>query len=163
MAVVDQQAAAAKAAAEKVAAEKAAAAKAAAEKMAAEKAAAEKMAAEKAAAAKAAAEKVAAEKAAAAKAAAEKMAAEKAVAAKAAALGLLQPLEAMSLDADALRAATAAAVAYCDAQGAGSVADLVQRACKLIAHPQAVAPLVQGFCGLVPMAWRLLPSSNPFA
>ena len=46
--------------------------------------------------------------------------------------GLLQPLEAMSLDADALRTATAAAVAYCDAQGAGSVADLLERASTLI-------------------------------
>jgi len=44
--------------------------------------------------------------------------------------GLLQPLEAMSLDADALRTATAAAVAYCDAQGAGSVADLLE--CDLL-------------------------------
>ena len=71
----------------------------------------------------------------AAKAAAEKMAAEKAAAAKAAALGLLQPLEALSLDADTLRTATAAAVAYCDAQGADNVSDLVERASKLIAHP----------------------------
>ena len=91
-------------------------------------------------AAKAAAEKMAAEKAAAAKAAAEKMAAEKAVAAKAAALGLLQPLEALSLDADTLRTATAAAVAYCDAQGVGSVADLVERASKLMANRQALWP-----------------------
>ena len=67
-------------------------------------------------------------------------AAEKAAAkakAKAKALGLLQPLEAaLSLDADTLRAATAAAVAYCDAQGASSLADLVERASKLIANPQ---------------------------
>jgi hypothetical protein len=90
-----------------------------------------------------------------------KKAAEKA--AKAAALGLLQPLEALSLDADTLRTATAAAVAYCDAQGAASIADLVERASKLIAHPQAVAPSTAGFCGLVPMAWRLLPSSDPYA
>ena len=90
-----------------------------------------------------------------------KKAAEKA--AKAAALGLLQPLEALSLDADTLRTATAAAVAYCDAQGVGSCADLVERASKLIAHPQAVAPSAASFCGLVPMAWRLLPSSDPFA
>ena len=96
---------------------------------------AEKAAAEKAAAEKAAAEKAAAEKAAAAKAAAEKMAAEKMAAEKAAALGLLQPLEALSLDADTLRTATAAAVAYCDAQGADNVSDLVERASKLIAHP----------------------------
>ena len=53
-------------------------------------------------------------------------------AAKVPALGLLQPLEALSLDADTLRRATAAAVAYCDAQGAGSVADLVERASTLI-------------------------------
>ena len=65
---------------------------------------------------------------------AAKAAAEKA-AAKAAALGLLQPLEALSLDADTLRTATAAAVAYCDAQGADNVSDLVERASKLIAHP----------------------------
>ena len=63
-----------------------------------------------------------------------KEAAEKA--AKAAVLGLLQPLEALSLEADKLRAATAAAVAYCDAQGAKSFADLVERASKLIANPQ---------------------------
>ena len=156
------------------------------ERQQAAKAAAEKMAAEKAAAAKAAAEKMAAEKAAEAKAAvnraaverltdllgyapgsvdraqlrtailaareaqvvgtlltkaetllqrAEQLAAEKATAAKAAALGLLQPLEALSLDADTLRTATAAAVAYCDAQGADNVSDLVERASKLIAHP----------------------------
>ena len=49
--------------------------------------------------------------------------------------GLLQPLEALSLGADALRTATAAAVAYCDAQGADSVADLVERASKLITNP----------------------------
>ena len=73
--------------------------------------------------------------------AAEKMAAEKAVAAKAAALGLLQPLEALSLDADTLRAATVAAVAFCDAQGASSVADLVACASKLIANPQYVLAL----------------------
>ena len=69
------------------------------------------------------------------KAAAEKAAAEKAAPAKAAALGLLQPLEALSLDAETLRAATVAAVAFCDAQGASSVADLVERASKLT-HPQ---------------------------
>ena len=57
------------------------------------------------------------------------------IAEKAAALGLLQPLEALSLDADTLRTATAAAVAYCDAQGADNVSDLVERASKLIAHP----------------------------
>ena len=71
------------------------------------------------------------------KAAAEKAAAERAATEKAAAaaLGLLQPLEALSLDADTLRKATAAAVAYCDAQGADNVSDLVERASKLIAHP----------------------------
>ena len=93
-----------------------------------------KAAAAKAAAAKAAAEKAAAAKAAAAKAAAEKAAAEKAAAT---ALGLLQPLEALSLDADTLCRATAAAVAYCDAQGAASFANLVERASRLISHPQA--------------------------
>ena len=67
-------------------------------------------------------------------AAMEKAAAE-AVAEKAAALGLLQPMEALSLDADTLRTATAAAVAYCDAQGADNVSDLVERTSKLIAHP----------------------------
>ena len=66
---------------------------------------------------------------------AEQLAAEKATEAKAAALGLLQPLEALSLDADTLRTATAAAVAYCDTQGADNVSDLVERASKLIAHP----------------------------
>ena len=81
-------------------------------------------------------------------------------AAKAAALGLLQPLEALSLDADILHTATAAAVAYCDAQGASSFADLVERASKLIAHPQAVAPSAPGLCGLAPMAWRLCPAAT---
>ena len=56
----------------------------------------------------------------------------------AAALGLLQPLKALSLDADALRQAAAAAIAYCDAQGVGSFADLVERASRLISLPQAV-------------------------
>ena len=68
------------------------------------------------------------------KAAAEKAAAEKAAAA---ALGLLQPLEALSLDADTLRRVTVAAVTYCDAQGATSFADLVERASRLIVQPQA--------------------------
>eukprot|EP00964_Phaeocystis_antarctica_P078444 scaffold48791_cov59-Phaeocystis_antarctica.AAC.5 len=87
------------------------------------------VAAEAAAKAKAkAAAKAAAAAAAAEKAAAAKAAAEKAAPAKAAALGLLQPLEALSLGPDTLRTAMAAAVAYCDAQGAGSVADLVERA-----------------------------------
>ena len=48
--------------------------------------------------------------------------------------GLLQQLEALSLDADTLRITTEKAVAYCDAQeGAGSVADLFKRASTLIA------------------------------
>ena len=63
---------------------------------------------------------------------------EKAAAEKAASLGLLQPLEALSLDADAFRKVTAAAVTYCDAQGADSFTDLVERASKLIAWPQAM-------------------------
>ena len=85
-------------------------------------------------------------------------------AAKAAALGLLQPLEALSLDADTLRAATAAAVAYCDAQGASSFADLVERARKLIANPhKTVAPLAPGSYGLDPIAWRLMPCNDPYA
>ena len=50
-------------------------------------------------------------------------------------LGLLQPLQSLALDADTLRTAIAASVAYCDEQGATSVADLVERASKLIAHP----------------------------
>ena len=58
-------------------------------------------------------------------------------AAAAAALGLLQPLEALSLDADTLRRATAAAVTYCDARGADNFADLVGRANRLIVHPLA--------------------------
>jgi len=65
-------------------------------------------------------------RAAAEKAAAEKAVAEKAAGEKAASLGLLQPLEALSLDADTLRRVTVAAVAYCNAQGAASVADLVE-------------------------------------
>ena len=101
-------------------------------------------AAKKAAAAKAVAEKAAAEKAAAEKAAAEKTAA--------AALGLLQPLEALSLNADTLRLATAAAVAYCDAQGAASFTDLAERASRSIVHPQAawiycLGPSVALGCG----------------
>ena len=85
-----------------------------------------------------------------------------------AALGLLQPLEALSLDADTLRAATVAAVAYCDAQGATSFADLVERASMLIANPQATilsrpgllsAPYRRrGTC-----CWRLLPCYDPYA
>ena len=73
-------------------------------------------------------------------------------------------MEALSLDADTLRAATAAAVAYCDAQGAGSVADLVQRASKLMADPhKTVAPLAPGSYGLDPTAWRLMPCNDPYA
>ena len=134
--------AAAKAAAEKAAAKAATetAETAAAEKAAAEKAAAEE-AAEERAVEKAAAEKAAEERA------VEKPAAEKVAANAAALLGLLQPLEALSLDADTLRRATVAAVDYCDAQGAASVADLVERANKLIAHPQVVGP-----CNLVLLA-----------
>ena len=60
--------------------------------------------------------------------------------ARAAALGLLQPLEALLLDADALRKVTAAAVTYCDAQGAASFADLVERASRLIAIPTGSMP-----------------------
>ena len=56
----------------------------------------------------------------------------KAAAEKAAGLGLLQPLEALSLDVDALRKVTAMAVTYCDSQGAASFADLVERASRLI-------------------------------
>ena len=73
-------------------------------------------------------------------------------AAAAAALGLLQPLETLSLDADTLRAATAAAVTYCDAQGAASFNDLVERASRLIAHTHrrgAVLSLaLLGMCAL---------------
>ena len=95
---------------------------------------------------------------------AEKAAAEKAAAEKAAALRLLQPLEALSLDADTLRRATAAAVAYCDAQGAASVADLVERASRLIAPQQAVSSYRLGIWSSWPwavalrcphMLWRL--------
>ena len=129
--------AAAKAAAEKAAAKAATetAETAAAEKAAAEKAAAEE-AAEERAVEKAAAEKAAEERA------VEKPAAEKVAANAAAALGLLQPLEALSLDADTLRTATAAAVTYCDAQGAASVADLVERASRLIDPNPKSQPLV---------------------
>eukprot|EP00964_Phaeocystis_antarctica_P091039 scaffold58322_cov67-Phaeocystis_antarctica.AAC.12 len=56
----------------------------------------------------------------------------------AAALGLLKLLEALSLDAGTLCAATAAAVAYCNDQGVNSVAALGARASRLIAHPKAV-------------------------
>ena len=47
------------------------------------------------------------------------------------ALGLLQPLEALSLDADELRRVTAAAVAFCRGKEADSFAQLEKRACKL--------------------------------
>ena len=70
---------------------------------------------------------------------------------QAAALGLLQPLQSLALDAGTLRTAIAASVAYCDAQGATSVADLVERASKLIARPhRTVSPSAL----LVPMALR---------
>ena len=74
------------------------------------------------------------------KAAAEKAAVERAAAEKAVALGLLQPLEALSLDADTLSRVTAAAIAYCDHQGAASFADLVERASTLIAPHVQAAP-----------------------
>ena len=81
-------------------------------------------------------EKEAAEEAAANDAAAEKAkavgtAAEAITADKAAVLGLLQPLEALSLDADELRRVTAAAVAFCDDQGVKSFSDLQTRASRL--------------------------------
>jgi hypothetical protein len=48
---------------------------------------------------------------------------------------LLKPLQALSLDEDTLRAAIAAAVAYCDdEQGADHLADLVKRARMLRSH-----------------------------
>ena len=73
---------------------------------------------------------------------------------KAAALGLLQPLKALSLDADTLRRATAAAVTYCDAQGAASFADLVERASRSITPTQAA----QSYClGAAPRGSRLWP------
>ena len=64
-----------------------------------------------------------------------KAATENRVAEKAAAFGLLQPLKALSLEADTLYRVLAAAVAYCDAQGAASFADLVERTSRLIAYP----------------------------
>ena len=85
------------------------------------------------------------------------------VKAKAAAFGLLQPLEALSLDADTHRKVTAAAVAYCDAKGATSFAGLVERASRLIICPKAVpcyrlglAPRGSGLALHGP--WRLLAS-----
>ena len=82
---------------------------------------------------------------------------------KAAALGLLQPLEALSLNAYTLRKVTAAAVVYCDAKSATSFADLVERASRLIICPKAVpcyrlglAPLGPGLALHGP--WRLLSS-----
>ena len=86
----------------------------------------------------------------------EKPAAEKLAAKAAASLGLLQPLEALSLDADTLRRATATAVTYCDAQGAASFADLVERASRLIVHPQA-APS----CRLVALRAAVWPCNAP--
>eukprot|EP00964_Phaeocystis_antarctica_P019536 scaffold10786_cov61-Phaeocystis_antarctica.AAC.5 len=135
----NDKAATAKAAEEKAAAERVAANKAAVEKAAAERAAAKKKAAEKAAAEKAAAEAAAEERA------VEKPAADKVAAKEAAALGLLQPLEVLSLDADTLRRVTAAAVAYCDAHGAASVADLVERASTLIAGCAVLSPWIGPF------------------
>ena len=103
-----------------------------AEQAAEENAAAERQErAERAKAELARVERAAAEKALAEKVVAEKAMADNKVAARAAALGLLRPLEALSLDADTLRTATAAVIAYCDAQGAGCVADLVERASML--------------------------------
>ena len=84
------------------------------------------------------AKKASATKAADAQKPADANTAEKSEAEEAAALGLLQPLEALSLDADTLIRVTAAAVAYCDDQGADHVADLIKRASMLIANPQAV-------------------------
>ena len=114
------------------------------------------------------AKKASATKAADAQKPADANTAEKAEAEEAAALGLLQPLEALSLDADSLRAATVAAVTYCDAQGATSFADLVERASKLIANSQATilsrpgllsAPYRRrGTC-----CWRRLPCYDPYA
>ena len=59
-----------------------------------------------------------------------------------------------------------AAVDYCDAQGAASVADLVERASRLIAHQQAVSSYRLGIWSSWPWAvalqcpcawpWRLL-------
>ena len=63
---------------------------------------------------------------------------------QAAALGLLQPLKALTLELDTLHQVTAAAVAYCSAQGAATFADLVGRASRLIAHPQAVLECSRG-------------------
>ena len=63
--------------------------------------------------------------------------AEKAAKAKAAAIGLLQPLEALSLDTSDFFRLSAAIVSFCDAQGAGSVAQLVECASKfpkVLAH-----------------------------
>ena len=53
--------------------------------------------------------------------------------------GLLEPLEALDIDADELSRVMAVAVAYCNDQGADSFADLVERASRLITtRPQAV-------------------------
>ena len=65
---------------------------------------------------------------------AERAVTEEAAAEKAAALGLLQPLAELSLDAEELHRATAVAVTYCSAQGASSVADLLECASKLTAY-----------------------------
>ena len=74
-----------------------------------------------------------------------------------AALGLLQPLEALSLDADTLRAATAAAVTYCDAQGAASFADLVERARRLIAHTHRRCRLIAWNVRMPLRLWAVHP------
>ena len=89
---------------------------------------------------------------------AEEAAAEKAAIA---ALGLLQPLEALSLDANTLRTATAAAVTYCAAQGAASFADLVERASWLIVHTHRRRGLIAlGFVLSWPWAVALRPPSH---
>ena len=110
--------------------------------------------AKKAAAGKAMAAEKAPEraKAAAERAVANRVAAERAVAALGPEFGLLQPLEALSLNADTLHRATAAAVAYRDAQGAASFTDLAERASRSIVHPQAaqyycLGPSVALGCG----------------
>ena len=93
--------------------------------------------------------------------AAERAAAERAAAERAAKLGLLEPLQSLALDADTLRTAIAAAVAYCDAQGAASFADLVERASKLIArphrtHPTLGAPGPYGLAPTRPLLWPII-------
>jgi len=126
-----EQAAAEQAAAEKLAAEQAAAAQVAAEKLAveqaaAEQAAAEKLAIEQAAAEQAAAEKLAAERAAAEHAAAEKLAAEHAEAERAATAKLAAEHVAANDDADEVSAETGREPTYALA-GSGQIdADLLE-------------------------------------